>query len=90
MAIFGKIPDWKERAYIFMAVDSTMKGLAYIVPEEVVGFEVPTIRGPETILYRVRTNLERARGLLDRVIYGEKPIKTVAESIRRGERFIFM
>jgi hypothetical protein len=88
MAIFGKIPEWKERALLYMATDSTMKGLVYIIPEEVIGFEVPTVRSAETILFRVRTNLNRAKGFLDEVIYGKHPIKTVAEKIRKGETVV--
>lgn len=82
MSLFGNLPAWKERAYIFMAIDTTMKGLAYIIPEEVVGFEVPTIRDAETILYRTRTNLNRARGFLAEVVGEEikrKPVELLAK-----------
>jgi len=71
MSLFGKLPDWKEMAYLYMATDSTMKGLIYIIPEEVIGFEVPTLRSAETILYRVRTNLNRAKGFLEEVTGGQ-------------------
>jgi len=71
VSLFGVMPSWKEKAYIFMAVDTTMKGLAYIIPKEVIGFEVPTIRGPETIMHRTIVNLNRAYGFLQEVT-GEK------------------
>jgi hypothetical protein len=74
MSLFGNLPSWKEKAYLFMATDSTMRGLVYIVPEEVIGFEVPTLRSADTILYRVRTNLSRAKGFLEEVI-GKKPLE---------------
>jgi len=67
-----------------MATDSTMKGLIYIIPEEVIGFEVPTLRSADTILFRVRTNLNRAKGFLDEVT-GKKPlteVKSVEEMLK--------
>jgi hypothetical protein len=67
-----------------MATDSTMKGLIYIIPEEVIGFEVPTLRSADTILYRVRTNLNRAKGFLEEVT-GKKPlteVKSVEELLK--------
>jgi hypothetical protein len=76
MSLFGNLPSWKERAYLFMATDSTMRGLVYIIPEEVIGFEVPTLRSADTILYRVRTNLSRAKGFLEEVI-GKKTLAEV-------------
>jgi hypothetical protein len=76
MSLFGILPSWKERAYLFMATDSTMRGLIYIIPEEVIGFEVPTLRSADTILYRVRTNLSRAKGFLEEVI-GKKTLAEV-------------
>jgi hypothetical protein len=76
MSLFGNLPSWKERAYLFMATDSTMKGLIYIIPEEVIGFEVPTLRSADTILYRVRTNLSRAKGFLEEVT-GKKTLAEV-------------
>jgi hypothetical protein len=76
MSLFENLPSWKEKAYLYMATDSTMKGLIYIIPEEVIGFEVPTLRSADTILYRVRTNLSRAKGFLEEVT-GKKPLLEV-------------
>ncbi len=82
MAIFRNLPTWKEYAYLYMATDDTVKGLSYIIPEEILGFEVPTIKSPDAVLFRTREHLTRAKGLLEKVIYGEKPIKKIAEEIR--------
>jgi hypothetical protein len=84
MSLFENLPSWKEKAYLYMATDSTMKGLIYIIPEEVIGFEVPTLRSADTILYRVRTNLNRAKGFLEEVT-GKKPlaeVKSVEELLK--------
>jgi hypothetical protein len=84
MSLFENLPNWKEKAYLYMATDSTMKGLIYIIPEEVIGFEVPTLRSADTILYRVRTNLSRAKGFLEEVT-GKKlllEVKSVEEMLK--------
>jgi len=80
MSLFGVMPSWKEKAYIFMAVDTTMKGLAYIIPKEVIGFEVPTVRSPETIMHRTIVNLNRAYGFLEEVT-GKKKMEEVVLKI---------